>query len=331
MAGQSVRDMSRRMNEATRGLFEHYLPQRQRVTALATAAIRPLGRTETTETTGTLAIPGAGNCNDLDLPVLAETFERVDLIDLDAEAMQQGLRRAFPAGPPDNVRAIGPVDLTGLGKRPRNAPPVQEKSLKFVTKLEKHRPSEIEDGQYDRVISSSMVGTLIGNLAAVMTGKHKLFAKSAFAIRDAHLHQLVDMLRPGGLGIITLELVSSDIIPDLAKWNHRQLLPAFDQIVRQGPCFPGAHPEQIGHVLAETRQITVINGLSPWRLALGPRVYLMYGLTFLKKHPGEAIVSEAGAATEHQIIDSIDFRDSMSSKVTPTDDQGLLMGDEQTT
>ncbi len=328
MAGTSIRDECRRINQACAGLYDHFLPLRQRVTALATAAIRPLGTTETVDPAGTLAVPGAGNCNDLDLPILAETFERVDLIDLEETGLAHGLHRAFPDGPPAHLRAIDGIDLTGLGKRPRNAPPVPEKSPKFVSKLMKHRPDGLAAGAYDRVVSSSMIGALVSNLAIVMTQKHKRFSESVLAVRDAHLHQLVDLLKPGGFGVITVELISSDAIPDLTRWNAKQLLPAFDQIVKQGPTFPGAHPDQMGRALVETRQVTAINGLSPWRFGLGPRTYLMYGLTFLKKRPGEQALGEEGAAPEHQIIDSIDYRDSISSKVTKADEQGLLVEGE---
>ncbi len=322
MAGKSVRDQCRHLNRMTAGLYDIYAPLRQRVTALATAAVRPLGERETVEPAGTLAVVGAGNCNDVELARLSESFARVDLIDLDADALQHGLKREFGDSPPANLRTLGGVDLTGLGKRPRNAPPVQEKSLKFVTRLEKHRCEEFEAAAYDRVLSSSMIGAGISNLTTVMSAKHKLFLKSAQAIRDAHVQQLVDMLKPGGFGAMVLELISSDAIPDLTKWTAKQLLPAFDQIVRQGPTFPGAHPEQLGRALVETKQIAALNGLSPWRFTLGQRVYLMYGLTFLKKQEGQRVMGEAGAAGDHQIIDAIDYRGP--GKVTQADEQGLL-------
>jgi hypothetical protein len=328
MAGKSVRDQCRHLNQSTAGLYELYAPLRQRLTALATASIRPIDAEETVAPAGTLAVPGAGNCNDLDLPQLSDTFERVDLIDLDGEALQHALKRDFGDNPPDNLQPIAGVDLTGLGKRPRNAPPVPEKSIKFVTRLARHRPEALPRGQYDRVASSNMVGATIGNLAAVMTGKHKLFAKAALAVRDAHIQQLIDMLKPGGFGVIVLELVSSDIVPELGKWNTRQLLPAFDRIVRQGPMFPGAHPEQIGRVLVESKQVTAMNGLAPWRFALGRRVYLMYGLTFLKKKDDERVIGDPGAAGDHQIIDAIEYRDAVSRAVTPADEQGLLKAGE---
>ncbi|MFG0251602.1 MAG: hypothetical protein ACF8NJ_01860, partial [Phycisphaerales bacterium JB038] len=159
--------------------------------------------------------------------------------------------------------------------------------------------------------------------------KHKRFADAVRALRDAHVHQLVDLLKPGGFGVITVELTSNEAIPELSRWNDRQVLPAFDQIVRQGPTFPGAHPDQLGQALGATKQVTAINGLSPWRFALGPRVYLMYGLTFLKKREGEPVMGEDGAATDHQIIESIDYRDSISGKVTSADEQGLLMEEEK--
>src|ERR1700679_4278661 len=70
-------DRQARLNRATStsgALFEQH---RRRIMDLA---LRAEG--------GVAAVLGAGNCNDVDLPVLASRFEQVHLVDLDAEALR---------------------------------------------------------------------------------------------------------------------------------------------------------------------------------------------------------------------------------------------------
>src|SRR5204863_8063997 len=94
-------EVHRRYNRNSADLWEPFANHRQRVTALARAA----GGT-------TLAVLGAGNCNDLDLPALAGAFQQIHLADLDADA----LGRARARQPPEIAERLvlhAPVDLSG--------------------------------------------------------------------------------------------------------------------------------------------------------------------------------------------------------------------------
>lgn len=68
-----------------------------------------------------LAVLGAGNCNDLDLKQIAATLARVVLIDCDRQAVEQGLARQFDT-PPGSMQIYAPCDVSGLARVVDNWP-----------------------------------------------------------------------------------------------------------------------------------------------------------------------------------------------------------------
>src|SRR4051812_14797742 len=94
-------DVHRRYNRNSDGCWQDFASHRTRQTELALQAGG-----------GRLAVLGAGNCNDLDLPALAERFREIHLVDLDREALERALGRQ----PPEVQQALvlhAPVDVTG--------------------------------------------------------------------------------------------------------------------------------------------------------------------------------------------------------------------------
>lgn len=312
MPGLSVRDQCKQWNEAALTMWEPFAPQRRRITALVKATLNVPGADEPVEPSGSLGVLGAGVCNDLELTAITGDFDRIDLIDLDADAVRRGLARAFPDGAPDHLNLIGDIDFSGLGKRPRNAPAIPAKATKQITRLAKHRLEGV-DGPYDRLLSSSMVGPLTANVITAFGQGHKEFAKAVNAVRDAHLTQMVDLLAPGGMGMLMVEYTSSDVVPELPRVPEQQLMGVFEHVMKQGKFFQGCNPNVIGQKLMETGQVAAINGLAPWRYAIGPRVFLVFGVTFLKKHPDWGEVDPART----QIIAEVDYGQGQPGPVEP--------------
>src|SRR6185295_8518282 len=88
--------------------WDRFASHRTRVTALTLACGGE-----------TVALLGAGNCNDVNLPVLAEQFRSIHLVDIDRDAVQ----RARARQPFEVLRSLSlhaPVDLSGcLGQLAR--------------------------------------------------------------------------------------------------------------------------------------------------------------------------------------------------------------------
>src|SRR5437763_13726551 len=94
-----------RFNRSTQNHWQHFATHRQRIEHLLVAD----GLTGN----GRLCVLGAGNCNDLDLRHLCETFAEVHLADLDPAAVAGAVRRQGVEGSPQ-IRLHAPVDLSGV-------------------------------------------------------------------------------------------------------------------------------------------------------------------------------------------------------------------------
>ena len=92
-------------NRATSGGWEVAAEHRHQVTELLNCG--PINRQ------GRLCILGAGNCNNVELTTLLESFREIHLVDVDAIALErgvtsQGLRDS------ERVTLHGNVDVTGM-------------------------------------------------------------------------------------------------------------------------------------------------------------------------------------------------------------------------
>ena len=81
------------VNRRLAGSWQRYHEHRTQVMALALAETAPAAEAAAG---GDIAILGAGNGTDLDLPRLADTFREIHLVDLDGEALERA-RQDLPA------------------------------------------------------------------------------------------------------------------------------------------------------------------------------------------------------------------------------------------
>ena len=102
-ASATLVENARRANRATAGNWELFAPHRARLTSII-GSLCGAGVER-------LAIVGAGNCNDIDLGRLLAKASRIQLLDIDDEAVEQGVtRQGFASSP--HVEVLGGVDVT---------------------------------------------------------------------------------------------------------------------------------------------------------------------------------------------------------------------------
>ena len=147
--------LHRRNNRESAELWQRFEGHRARVTALALSEVPADGA-------GTLAVLGAGNCNDLDLAAIAQRFAEVHLVDLDEEA----LARARARQPPEVAAKLvlhAPVDLSGhfdrLGRF--KATPATPVELANLPRLSLERARAALPGQFDVVMSTCFLSQLM--------------------------------------------------------------------------------------------------------------------------------------------------------------------------
>jgi hypothetical protein len=239
-----------RRNRESRDAWAAFAGHREHVTALLAAEAQ--GRTQPS-----LCLLGAGNCNDVDLRSFLSCFAQIHLVDLDALALGAGIERQTLSGHPALALHSG-VDLR-VDALPADVPPA------------------------DVVASLCLLSQLI-ETAAGAGQSEKATLDSLQTIRRRHLELLVSLLRPGGVGFLITDLVSSETAPQLRLLPDQQL-PGFvaDCIARRN-FFSGLNPAVILDLLrhdpwfaARLHQPEPVN---PWKWDFGVRTYAVYAIRF---------------------------------------------------
>ena len=107
------------------------------------------------------------------------------------------------------------------------------------------------------------------------------------AVRDGHLHKLVNLVQVGGRGLLVTDFVSSDSLPDLADVPKRELPRLACRAIVRHNFFTGTNPLAL---LAWFRQAAMAGDIDlpqlvgPWRWWVGlARAYLVVAVMFCKR------------------------------------------------
>jgi hypothetical protein len=146
-------------NAASRGQWEAFADHRRRLTGVLARGATSGG--------SRLCVLGAGNANDLDLPVLLTAHRQVHLVDIDAEALARGAARRGVAGHP-GLRLHGGVDVTATlgvlsGWGPMSA--VGPADLDALAAWPASRAAAVLPGGFDRVASTCLLSQVLETAA----------------------------------------------------------------------------------------------------------------------------------------------------------------------
>lgn len=230
---------------------------------------------------GRLCLLGAGNCNDVDLERLAETFREIHLVDVDDKALMRAVARQ-PADVRAKLRRHGGVDLAGLSPRrlarwKRAAPDADEIEDAAASALERIL-TELEGacgGPFDVVASTCVLTQMAFALREALGERHPALEPARLALMRTHLSTMLSMTAPGGTVLFVSDVVSSTAYPlDLPQ--DAELGHVLRDVVQGGTGYFAANPEIIAGLLAEVGTPTLVE---PW-LWTGPlaRTYLVYAL-----------------------------------------------------
>jgi hypothetical protein len=224
-----------------------------------------------------LCVLGAGHCNDVDLPRLAERFGEIHLVDFDGPALARAVARQPEAVRPQLRRHV--VDLSGLPARRlgrwKRVPP---------------GPSEIETaagaaldailaklgGPYDVVASTCLLTQMAFALREQLGERHPALEAARFALMRTHLSTVVSLTAPGGVALFASDVVSSTTRPLAEPAPPRNLTDVLRDVVASGGAYFASNPELVAGLMAEVAPPEL---LEPW-LWTGPldRTYLVYAL-----------------------------------------------------
>lgn len=236
----------------------------------------------------TLCVLGAGNCNDLDLPRLLQTFQQITLVDLDEQAMVQAVAQQLPENllPESLVPRVEIIrlDVTGafdlLGGFADKAGGISQADLgQLAARLEQQPVADQLERQFDYVLSSCLLSQLIDAIRSVVGEDPRRFVPLVQMLRRQHIETLMRLTAPEGLAALVFDFVSSVTCPTLEHLAEDQLSSLARALVAQGNFFTGLNPAAVlGDFLAPQvsgRLATPPVLTAPWKWNLGPRWYLV--------------------------------------------------------
>jgi hypothetical protein len=245
---------------------------------------------------GDLCVLGAGNGSDLALPALAKTFDRIHLVDVDAEALE-GCRARAPRALRERLVLHGGVDLSG-----------------FIARLDEwgeHFPDEGELGRlalvaiqgllrqlgrrFDVVASTCVLSQLAVPFHRAWVLPAADWSRLFAAITAVHLATLAGATEPGGAGLLIFDVLSSKKAPGLAALDGRGpgALQAFvDRFVdaerAAGRLALDPDPPALLRRLEAAGLASLVASprlTAPWLWNIGEELQLVYGLAFRRPAP----------------------------------------------
>jgi len=282
-----------RVNLRMADSWQRYHEHRSQVMALALASeTAPEG----SASAGDIAILGAGNGTDLDLPRLLHTFREIHLVDLDREALERA-RQDLPAAARARVIPHAPVDLSGfmshLDEWGESFP--DDATLGRVA-FASARAMVAGLGQsFDVVLSTGVLSQLIVPFHRAWITSQRNWERLDAAIIAVHLATLVGSTSSGGRGALAFDVLSSKAAPALSALMSRgaaELEAAVETEVAAGRITLQPHPMTLLQQLQFPGMASMVREprlTAPWLWNLGDGVQLVYGLTFGRPVGGESL------------------------------------------
>ena len=234
---------------------------------------------------GSLALLGAGNCNDLDLPLLLGAFENIHLIDLDGESLVWGVGHQGVANDA-RLSLHGGVDLSGIADAVAPwspaTPPSDREVDDFVARA---GTSPLPDlpGACAVVASVCLLTQMLEPIINGLGQQHPQFLDVLGTVRRRHLQLLAELCAPGGTVVLVTDVVSSTTCPELATILESQLADFVGRQIQQHNFFTGVNPFVLRQLFetdaAVSPLVSDVRLSLPWRWQLGPRSYAVVALT----------------------------------------------------
>jgi len=232
-----------------------------------------------------LCAMGPGNGNDIELAKLARDFEKIALVDLDEAALARAVAR-LDENLVGRVQRYCPIDLSGIlpvldsWVRHRN-PSDAEISAVMRSALAAPRP---DVGCFDVVASTCMLTQLIDSVYMALPTEHPRCVELVMAVRNRHLEIILELLNPGGVGVLVTDFVATETAPDLAQLDELLLPRAALKWIEERNFYTGANPFAIRDYYNRSREpgprAVDAQVKGPWRWEIGAKQLAVCAVTF---------------------------------------------------
>jgi hypothetical protein len=279
---RAVRDVAA-LNANAASLWEVYADHRNRLSRLCSAVQRGDG----------LCVLGAGNCEDLDLPLLVREFGEVHLVDLDGEALARGVERLSESQRLRVVTHAG-LDLTGMLHRiDQLADGVPgDAALADLGATAAAALARTIGRTFDVVLSDCLVSQLPMPFRDALLLDGDEWQRLLIALDRTHFATMAALARPGGTGVIACDVLSSHEQPGLlqyaspATWDA--LGTALAQQIGRGELALDPNPSQLLALLQSPDLARLIERprlTEPWTWNLGDGVQLVCAILWSRIDP----------------------------------------------
>lgn len=278
-ATRARRAQAARNREAS-GLWDLYARHREQLMTLIPAG--PADRT--------LCVLGAGKCDDLDLPRLADGFAVIRLVDLDGEAMERARDRQ-PARVRNAIVLQGGVDLSGLLARLDEwgeAFP-DDHTLFEASSSAADAVVDALGGPFDVTLSTCVLSQLMLPFQNAWAASADTWSRLTAATSAVHLAVLARITAPRGAASLVFDALSSNdrpMLTALVDHSSEQLQAAVDAELQSGAVGLAPDPisllAQIGNSsIAAQQPSPCLSG--PWLWNIGTALQLVYALSFRRR------------------------------------------------
>jgi hypothetical protein len=274
----------RTFNRNSEGRWDAFASHRAAVMKLIleAAAARPSGR---------IAVLGAGNCNDLELPPLLAAAAELHLADVDDEALAKAPLRQECGGAP-NLFLHAPVDLTGVlaelpafAKRRASADDLVALGERASAGLTGQLP-----GPFDVVVSAALLSQIMHSCRLALGAEHPDLADLAHTLVLAHLRTIVALTARGGRTLLVTDTASSATYPLVELFDAERPLALLDDLERANNLLSGTAPSYLRRLVAKDEVLRAellgpARMVPPWLWDLGDELTLLAYALVLSRAP----------------------------------------------
>jgi len=270
--------------------WNFFSSHRKEVTELITSALPK----KIKKGTGSVLILGAGNCNDLDLKKITKYFSRIELVDVDENAIKQGLARQFGQEVPPSITVKGGIDVTGVMDEIYEKAKTSQDSNQPITEAE--RDELIQKitswsglpykAKFNVVVSLALLSQIVLSIQdGLGTFNEQAFPPLMVAIRNRHLLELENQLLPGGTALLISDIVSDSTFPDLKqlKIKGNKINSILQGLVDSKNFFHGTNPFLVIQELQKNEDIKKVEIEELWKWEWPNKMYLVYAIEIEKK------------------------------------------------
>ena len=230
-----------------------------------------------------LVVLGTGECLDIDLKALSESFAHVKLVDIVSST--NGIERQGVSG--KNVDFVGGVDLSGVFEELNQYR--REPSRRLLDEIIHKADDFVIDlnEEFDVVASTCLLSQIINHGFECVGMEEHRFIELITALRIRHLETMLGLLKPGGRGVLVTDFVASTSLEELKTAKVGELSKLLANAIQAKNYFHGLNPKRVHGVFAEERiakQVTSASLSNPWRwIATPDLVYACFAMLFEKK------------------------------------------------